>query len=130
VQQGVTVICAGGGGIPVTQRADGAYVGVEAVIDKDHASALLAGELKADAFLMLTDVDAVFTGWGTPQEAALGDMTPNALAAMDFAAGSMGPKVQAACDFVIRSGGMAGIGALDDAADILSHKAGTRVVPD
>ncbi|KRB99603.1 carbamate kinase [Hydrogenophaga sp. Root209] len=129
VAQGVTVICAGGGGIPVAQRADGAYFGVEAVIDKDHASGLLAAELKADAFLMLTDVPAVFTGWGTPAQRALGDVTPQELAALDFAAGSMGPKVQAACDFVIRSGGMAGIGALDDASAILARRAGTRVVP-
>ncbi|RJP67731.1 MAG: carbamate kinase [Comamonadaceae bacterium] len=130
VAQGVTVICAGGGGIPVVRRADGAYIGVEAVIDKDHASGLLAAELKADAFLMLTDVPAVFTGWGTPAQRALGDVTPQALAALDFAAGSMGPKVQAACDFVNRSGGMAGIGALDDASAILARRAGTRVVRD
>ena len=128
VEQGVIVICAGGGGIPVVKRADGAYVGVEAVIDKDHASGLLAAELQVDAFLMLTDVPAVFTGWGTPQQHALGDVTPQALAAMNFAAGSMGPKVQAACDFAVRTGGMAGIGALDDAAEILAHRAGTRVV--
>lgn len=130
VAQGVTVICTGGGGIPVAQRADGAYIGVEAVIDKDHASGLLAAELQADAFLMLTDVPAVFTGWGTPAQRALGDVTPQALAALDFAAGSMGPKVQAACDFVNRSGGMAGIGALDDASAILARRAGTRVVRD
>lgn len=130
VAQGVTVICTGGGGIPVARRADGAYIGVEAVIDKDHASGLLAAELKADAFLMLTDVPAVYTGWGTPAQRALGDVTPQALAALDFAAGSMGPKVQAACDFVNRSGGMAGIGALDDASAILARRAGTRVVRD
>ena len=129
VEQGVIVICAGGGGIPVAQRPDGSHVGVEAVIDKDHASGLLAAELKADAFLMLTDVAAVFTCWGTPAQKALGDVTPKSLAEMDFAAGSMGPKVQAACDFVNRTGGMAGIGTLEDAADILAHRAGTRVVP-
>lgn len=129
VTQGVTVICAGGGGIPVAQRADGAYLGVEAVIDKDHASGLLAAELQADAFLMLTDVTAVFTGWGTPAQCALGDVTPQELAALNFAAGSMGPKVQAACDFVNRTGGMAGIGALADASAILSRRAGTRVIP-
>ena len=128
VDQGVIVICAGGGGIPVAQRADGTFVGVEAVIDKDHASGLLAAELKVDAFLMLTDVAAVFADWGTPEQRALGDVTPQALAAMNFAAGSMGPKVQAACDFVLKSGGMAGIGTLDDAVDILAHRAGTRVV--
>lgn len=129
VDQGVIVICAGGGGIPVAQRDDGTFVGVEAVIDKDHASGLLAAELKVDAFLMLTDVAAVFADWGTPEQRALGDVTPQALAAMNFAAGSMGPKVQAACDFVLKSGGMAGIGTLDDAVDILAHRAGTRVVP-
>jgi carbamate kinase len=129
VDQGVTVICAGGGGIPVAQSAGGAWIGVEAVIDKDHASGLLASELKADAFLMLTDVAAVFTGWGTPEQRALGDVTPQELAALDFAAGSMGPKVQAACDFVNRTGGMAGIGALADASAILARRAGTRVVP-
>lgn len=129
VAQQVTVICAGGGGIPVAQRPDGTYVGVEAVIDKDHASGLLAAELKADAFLMLTDVPAVFTGWGTPAQRALGDVSPQALAALDFAAGSMGPKVQAACDFVNRTGGLAGIGALEDASAILARRSGTRVVP-
>lgn len=129
VDQGVTVICAGGGGIPVAQLADGTCIGVEAVIDKDHASGLLAAELQADAFLMLTDVPAVFTGWGTPAQRALGDVTPQELAALDFAAGSMGPKVQAACDFVNRTGGMAGIGALEDVAGILMRRAGTRVLP-
>lgn len=128
VAQGVTVICAGGGGIPVALRPDGTCVGIEAVIDKDHASGLLAAELKADAFLMLTDVSAVFTDWGTPAQRALGDVTPKELADLDFAAGSMGPKVQAACDFVNRTGGMAGIGALDDASAILARQAGTRVV--
>ena len=129
VDQGVTVICAGGGGIPVAHSASGAWFGVEAVIDKDHASGLLASALKADAFLMLTDVAAVFTDWGTPAQRALGDVTPQELAALDFAAGSMGPKVQAACDFVNRTGGMAGIGALADASAILAKRAGTRVVP-
>lgn len=129
VEQSVVVICAGGGGIPVARRSDGTFVGVEAVIDKDHASALLAAELQADAFLMLTDVPAVFIDWGTPAQRALGDVTVKELQAMDFAAGSMGPKVRAACDFVLRTGGMAGIGALDDAAAILAHQAGTRVRP-
>jgi len=102
---------------------------VEAVIDKDHASGLLAAELNADALLMLTDVPAVYTGWGTPAQRALGEVTTRDLAAMAFAAGSMGPKVQAACDFVNRTGGLAGIGALEDACAILAHRSGTRVVP-
>lgn len=129
VAQGVIVICAGGGGIPVARRSDGAYLGVEAVIDKDHASGLLATELKADAFLMLTDVPAVYLNWGTTEQRAMGDTTPQDLAALDFAAGSMGPKVQAACDFVTRTGHMAGIGALEDASAILARKSGTRVHP-
>lgn len=129
VEQAVTVICTGGGGIPVARRADGTYVGVEAVIDKDHASGLLAAELNADALLMLTDVPAVYTGWGTPAQRALGEVTTRDLAAMAFAAGSMGPKVQAACNFVNRTGGLAGIGALEDACAILAHRSGTRVVP-
>ena len=129
VEQAVTVICTGGGGIPVARRADGTYVGVEAVIDKDHASGLLAAELNADALLMLTDVPAVYTGWGTPAQRALGEVTTRDLTAMAFAAGSMGPKVQAACDFVNRTGGLAGIGALEDACAILAHRSGTRVVP-
>jgi len=66
VGQGVIVICAGGGGIPVVRRADGSFTGVEAVIDKDLASSLLARELKADALLMLTDVDAVYRDWAAP----------------------------------------------------------------
>lgn len=127
VEQAVTVICTGGGGIPVVRRPDGTYVGVEAVIDKDHASGLLAAELNAEAFLMLTDVPAVYTGWGTSAQRALDEVTPQELAGMDFAAGSMGPKVRAACDFVNRTGGLAGIGALEDACAILARRSGTRV---
>ncbi|QBK05416.1 carbamate kinase [Hylemonella gracilis] len=128
VAQGVTVICAGGGGIPVARHPDGSHIGLEAVIDKDHASGLLAAELQADILLMLTDVPAVFTAWGTAAQRALGDVTPTELAALDFAAGSMGPKVQAACDFVNRTGGLAGIGALEDASAILARETGTRVI--
>jgi carbamate kinase len=113
----------------LAQREDGAFIGVEAVIDKDHASGLLAAASEVDAFLMLTDVPAVFTGWGTPAQRALGDVTPQELDVSAFAAGSMGPKVQAACDFVARTGAMAGIGALQDASAILARRAGTRVVP-
>jgi carbamate kinase len=128
VDQGVVVICAGGGGIPVAERADGSFVGIEAVIDKDHASGLLAAALKADAFLMLTDVDAVYTGWGTPAQRAIGDIAAETLQEMEFASGSMGPKVEAACAFAGQTGGMAGIGALQDAAAILGRRAGTRVM--
>ncbi|WP_166256653.1 carbamate kinase [Marinobacter salicampi] len=127
VEAGVVVVCAGGGGIPVIRRADGQFEGVEAVIDKDRAAGLLAENLKADAFLMLTDVEAVFADWGGPDQHAISHADPDQLATMDFAAGSMGPKVTSACDFASRTGGMAGIGRLEDAARILVGEAGTTV---
>lgn len=68
----------------LAQREDGAFIGVEAVIDKDHASGLLAAALEFDAFLMLTDVPAVFTGWGTPAQRALGDVTPQLSTPVEF----------------------------------------------
>ncbi len=128
VAGGVTVICAGGGGIPVVRREDGRLSGIEAVIDKDHASALLAHQLDADAFLMLTDVDAVYRNWGAEGAEALGSVTVAELEAMQFTEGSMGPKVEAACEFVQQGGKLAGIGRLVEASDILEGRAGTRVV--
>jgi len=130
VSQGVIVICAGGGGIPTVCREDGSLIGVEAVIDKDLASGLLARELKADALLLLTDVDAVYRDWGTPHAHAIRRITPQALRELDFAPGSMGPKVRAACEFVEQTGGMAGIGQLSDALVILDGKAGTVIAMD
>jgi carbamate kinase len=130
VRQGVIVICAGGGGIPVVARSDGSLVGVEAVIDKDLASALLARELKADRFLMLTDVEAVWLHWGQPGARPLRRVTPGELRRHVFAPGSMGPKVEAACEFVERTGGVAGIGALHDAPAILQGEAGTLITPE
>jgi len=127
VDQEVIVICAGGGGIPVIRRQDGSFHGVEAVIDKDHASALLARELEADALLMLTDVDAVYTNWNTPDAKAIGRTNPGALAGFEFAEGSMGPKVDAGRNFVEQTGGIAGIGRLQDAVAILNGEAGTMI---
>jgi carbamate kinase len=112
------------------RREDGSLIGVEAVIDKDLASALLARELKADALLMLTDVDAVYRDWGTPHARAIHRISPQALRELDFAPGSMGPKIQAACEFVEQTGGMAGIGRLEDALAILDGKAGTAITRD
>ena len=129
VESGVVVICTGGGGIPVIRGADGRLEGIEGVIDKDRAASLLAREIGADAFLMLTDVAAVFADWGTERERALGQVEPATLEAMDFAAGSMGPKVDSACEFVRATGGIAGIGRLEDAAAILAGATGTRVTP-
>ena len=125
--QAVTVICAGGGGIPVVRRPDGCFVGIEAVIDKDRASALLAEQLHADALLLLTDVDAAYLDWGTPQARAIRRAEPSSLRDAGFAAGSMGPKVEAVCRFVERTGGVGAIGRLEDAAAILEGRAGTRV---
>ncbi|MDZ7749645.1 MAG: carbamate kinase [Halofilum sp. (in: g-proteobacteria)] len=127
VDAGVLVICAGGGGIPVVTTPSGDLVGVEAVIDKDHAAGLLARQVDADAFLMLTDTDAVYEAWGTPQQRAIAAAPPGALRAQDFPAGSMGPKVTAACDFVEAGGGLAGIGRLEDAAGMVAGTAGTIV---
>lgn len=129
VEAGVIVVCAGGGGIPVVRTADGRLEGIEGVIDKDRAAALLAADVHADAFLMLTDVEAVFRDWGTDAEQPISRATPATLETMDFAVGSMGPKVEAACSFVRDSGGVAGIGRLEDARAILDGKAGTRVGP-
>jgi len=129
LDRSVTVICAGGGGIPVVRRDDGSLIGVEAVIDKDLASALLAEKLGADALLLLTDVDAVYRDWGGPDQAAFGRVSPRDLADHAFAAGSMGPKVTAACRFVERTGGRAGIGRLEDALAILGGDTGTLIVP-
>lgn len=127
VDAGVITICAGGGGIPVTARDDGWLAGAEAVIDKDFASSLLARELRADALLMLTDVDGVYRDWGAPGAGLIRRSAPTALAAMSFAAGTMGPKVAAACEFVTGARGIAGIGALADAARILDGQAGTLI---
>ena len=127
VNQGVVVICAGGGGIPTVLREDGSLIGVEAVIDKDLASSLLARALKADALIMLTDVDAVYDAWMEPEARAFARVSPQALSAYAFAQGSMAPKVEAACEFVEQTGGIAGIGRLRDAAKILTGETGTLI---
>lgn len=127
VERDVVVICTGGGGIPVIARDDGSMVGIEAVIDKDLASALLARQLKADMLLMLTDVDAVYAGYGTPDQRALGKITTTDLAGHDFPAGSMGPKVSAAIEFAEATGKPSAIGRLEDALEIVKGLRGTRI---
>jgi carbamate kinase len=135
LDDGAVVICAGGGGIPVmyTEEAVPAgrrLVGIEAVIDKDLASALLAADLKADALAIVTDVDGVYAGWGTPDQRAIRSATPEELASTEFAAGSMAPKVRAACWFAERTGGFAAIGSIHDTQALLRGEAGTRVALD
>jgi carbamate kinase len=126
----VVVICAGGGGVPTMFLPDGqrTLVGVEAVIDKDLASQLLAREVGADLFVMATDVDGVYTGWGTPQQRKLDRVTPSELRQLPFAAGSMGPKVEAAIRFVETTGNRAAIGGLSEIEAIVAGEAGTQVV--
>ncbi|WP_107771462.1 carbamate kinase [Nocardioides sediminis] len=131
IDRDVVVIAAGGGGIPTLRmRGEGAgLAGVEAVIDKDLASELLARELSADVFVMATDVDGVYTGWGTPEQARIATVTPSDLRALDLPAGSMGPKVDAAVHFVESTGGRAAIGSLHHVRELVEGVAGTQVVP-
>lgn len=127
VERGTIVICAGGGGIPTMYDHDGTLRGVEAVIDKDLASALLAEQLAADLLVIATDVDGVYLDWGSTSQSKLGRVTPDELAGLDLPAGSMGPKVEAACDFARTTGNEAVIGSLAQISDIVEGRAGTRV---
>ena len=129
VEAGVLVVCVGGGGIPVVVDRDGRLRGVEAVIDKDRAAALLARGLDADALLLLTDVAAVERDHGTPQAAPIATATADELLALELPAGSMGPKVEAAAWFAEATGGRAAIGSLAEAAAVLAGRSGTTVVP-
>lgn len=130
LDHGTIVICAGGGGIPTMYERgrDRHLVGVEAVIDKDLCSELLARELRADLLVMLTDADAVYLDWGKSTQRAIRRTSPNALAGIPFAAGSMGPKVEAACRFALTTKKRAAIGALSDLAEIIAGEAGTTFV--
>ena len=128
VDGGFLVVCVGGGGVPVVAAGTG-HAGVEAVIDKDLASALLAIGLGADVLVLATDVDAVYSGWGTPEQRAVRSATPAELREATFAAGSMGPKVEAVCRFVEATGGRAAIGQLSELAELTDGTAGTQIVP-
>jgi carbamate kinase len=128
---GTLVICAGGGGVPVTADRDtGALTGVEAVIDKDLTAALLAEDLKADFLLILTDVPNVYEAYGTPDQRPVLDATPDELRRGGFPDGSMGPKAEAAARFVEHTRGLAAIGALGAAYEIVHGRAGTLIRPD
>jgi carbamate kinase len=124
---GIVPVCAGGGGVPVAEAPDGTLAGVEAVVDKDATSALLADQLGADLLLLLTDVDAIYLGWGTPEQRALREVTPAQLPAGELPAGSMAPKARAAAAFVDRPGRRAVIGALADALAMVQGRSGTQV---
>jgi carbamate kinase len=127
LEKGCIVICAGGGGIPTMYHPGRKLQGVEAVVDKDLASSLLARELEADLFIMATDADAVYLDWGKPTQRAIRRATPAALREIQFPAGSMGPKILAAIEFAEATGKVAAIGALQDIVAISEGKAGTLV---
>ena len=127
VAQGAVVICNGGGGIPVVRDVDNNLQGIEAVIDKDLSSAFLAKQLGADALLLLTDVEAVYQGFGTPEAQPLSALTIAESHELNLPAGSMGPKINAACSFA-ESGGFSAIGRLSEALALLSGQAGTHIV--
>jgi carbamate kinase len=129
LEHGAVVICAGGGGIPTMYDDDGMLIGVEAVIDKDHASGLLATGLDAELFIMATGVDAVYVDFGESTQRAIATASPESLLEMrdEFPPGSMRPKVVAACEFAIDTGRTATIGALHDVGAMLGSEAGTIV---
>ncbi|WP_085584730.1 carbamate kinase [Thalassospira mesophila] len=129
---GTIVIAVGGGGIPVTLDENGKWHGVEAVIDKDRASAILARDVDADGLILLTDVNAVMLHYGTADQQPVRHAAPGTLNPADFPAGSMGPKIEAANSFAANQKGFAAIGALDDLEKIIRNEAGTlfRCDPD
>jgi carbamate kinase len=130
VDEGIVVICAGGGGIPTAYDDDRKLYGVEAVIDKDLASGLLARGLDADSFVMLTDVPNIYAEYGTPGQRAIRAAHPDALQNMRFDPGSMGPKVSGACEFVRATGKTSAIGRLSDLEKIVDGGAGTLISSD
>jgi carbamate kinase len=128
LEHGCVVVCAGGGGIPTMYiKGTRTLAGVEAVIDKDRAIAVLAADLGADLLVIATDVDAVYLDWGTPRQIAVAAAHPDAIGGLEFATGSMGPKVEAAANFARSTGRTAVIGSLDQLSEILAGSAGTRI---
>ncbi|ERS22969.1 carbamate kinase [Propionibacterium sp. KPL2005] len=130
VDSGVLVVCAGGGGVPCVFDKEGSLHGVEAVIDKDLASAELAVRAGADLLVIATDVDGVYQGWGTPGQAFIKEMRAEDALNAEFAAGSMGPKVRAACNFALATGKRAVIGSLEDIRGLVDGTCGTAIVSD
>jgi len=131
VDNGVLVIACGGGGAPVYRHPTLGWEGIDAVIDKDLAAAVLARDLNAELLLILTDVDAVYAEWGTPRQRPLSHLTADEAAQMDedkaFGEGSMAPKIRAAIDFVRRTGGRAIITSLTHGQAAVQGKAGTTI---
>jgi carbamate kinase len=132
LERGVIVICTGGGGIPVVVSGERNRVmsGVEAVIDKDRAGALLAQNLNADLYIMATDVDGVYLNWGKPDAKLIRTTSPDELEHYRFPAGSMGPKVEAACRFTRKTKNRSAIGSLDDITALVEGSGGTQIRAD
>ncbi|HKJ54429.1 MAG TPA: carbamate kinase [Nitriliruptoraceae bacterium] len=132
IDDGAIVITNGGGGIPMVASPDDGLEGVEAVIDKDLAAAMLASELEADSLVILTDVPGVAVDFGSPEQRWLEEVSVTQLrrhaADGQFRAGSMGPKVEAAIRFVEATGGRSVIASLDDAAAAVAGRVGTRIL--
>jgi carbamate kinase len=130
VDEGVIVIASGGGGIPVVEE-DGVLKGVEAVIDKDRASALLGREIKADLFMILTEVDYVYVNFGKPDARPLKEVSVSELKKYyeegQFPEGSMGPKIEAAFDFLENGGSKVIITSIERAHDALYNGFGTHI---
>jgi carbamate kinase len=129
LENGRLVVCVGGGGVPVKIDGKGRQTGMQAVVDKDLASAALAAELKADMLVMLTDGDYVSENWGTPEQRDILTASPEAIAELAFAEGSMKPKVDAAVR-VAKAGGRALIGPLERIDDLLERRVGTEIRAD
>jgi carbamate kinase len=128
LEKGTVVIAAGGGGIPTMyEKGTRRLVGVECVIDKDRATALLAREIGATVFVCATDADAVYLDWGKPGQKAIARATPDTMDAYAFPAGSMGPKVEAAQEFARATGGRAIICALADVPAAIRGEKGTTI---
>ncbi|MGW9415280.1 carbamate kinase [Arthrobacter cupressi] len=129
LDNGTLVVCVGGGGVPVKLDGRGHQIGMQAVVDKDAASAALAAELEADTLIMLTDGDFVSENWGTPEQRDILTASPEAIGELEFAEGSMKPKVDAAIR-VAKAGGRVLIGPLDRLDEVLARKVGTEIRPD
>ncbi|MFE5022440.1 carbamate kinase [Streptomyces sp. NPDC056656] len=129
LENGRLVVCVGGGGVPVKIDAKGRQTGMQAVVDKDLASAALAAELKADMLVMLTDGDYVSENWGSPEQRDILTASPEAISELAFAEGSMKPKVDAAVR-VAKAGGRALIGPLERIDDLLERRVGTEIRAD
>ena len=128
VTSNAITICCGGGGIPVRQ-VSGVIEGVEAVIDKDLAAALLAQQLGAERLVILTDVDGVYLDWGTAKQRLIREAHVGDLCSQNFSEGSMGPKVRAVCQFVKATGKAAVIGSLEEVERVLAGQSGTLILP-